>query len=141
MKRRQDATGASTRTEPAAEVDWYASQVIAAAVEVHRVLGAGFVESVYEHALCAELELRSVPFRRQVSAVVDYKGHRVGESQLDLLVGERLVVELKAVEALAAVHAVQLRSYLKATGCVLGLLINFNVSVLLRGVRRIVSTT
>ena len=68
------------------------------------------------------------------------KGHRVGESCLDLLVSDRLVVELKAVEALAPIHWVQVRSYLKATGCLLGLLINFNVPVLLRGVRRIILT-
>ena len=71
---------------------------------------------------------------------LEYKGHRVGESCLDLLVGHRLIVELKAVEAIAPIHWVQVRSYLKATGCRLGLLINFNVSVLLRGVRRVILT-
>ena len=98
-------------------------------------------ESVYERALCVELGLRSLPYRRQVPILVDYKSHRVGESCLDLLVAGRIVVELKAVEALAPIHWVQVRSYLKATGCLLGLLINFNVPVLLRGVRRIILTT
>ena len=117
------------------------SEVLAAAVEVHRVLGPGLLESGYERALCVELGLRSLPYRRQVPILVDYKSHQVGESCLDLLVAGRIVVELKAVEALAPIHWVQLRSYLKATGCLLGLLINFNVPVLLRGVRRIILTT
>jgi len=74
------------------------------------------------------------------SRSIGFKGHRVGESCLDLLVSDRLVVELKAVEALAPIHWGQVRSYLKATGRLLGLLINFNVPVLLRGVRRIILT-
>src|SRR5262245_29505830 len=97
-------------------------------------LGPGFLESVYEQALSFELGLRNVLHRRQVPVAVHYKGQRVGESYLDLLVGDRLVVELKAIEALAPINWVQVRSYLKATGCQLGLLINFNVPVLLRGV-------
>ena len=79
------------------------SLVIGAAIEVHRVLGPGFLESVYEHALCIELESRNVPFRRQVPIVLQYKAQLVGRSQLDLLVADRLIVELKAVEALAPV--------------------------------------
>jgi GxxExxY protein len=137
--KRQDARDA--REEPGEELDGYVSELLAAAIEVHRVLGPGLLESVYEHALCVELGLRDVQYRRQVPVTVDYKGHRVGESCLDLLVADRLVVELKAVEALAPIHWVQVRSYLKATGCLLGLLINFNVPVLLRGVRRIILTS
>ena len=107
---------------------------------MHRTLGPGFLESVYEHAMCVELGLRNLPYRRQVPVSVAYKGYRVGESCLDLLVADRLIVELKAVDSLAPVHWVQVRSYLKATQCVLGLLINFNVTVLLRGVRRVILT-
>ena len=136
--KRQDAGNARRLAEPSEEIDRQVSELLAAAVEVHRVLGPGFLESVYESALCVELGLRNVPHQRQVPVSVDYKGHKVGESCLDLLVGGRIVVELKAVEALAPVHWVQVRSYLKATGCLLGLLINFNVPVLLRGVRRII---
>src|SRR5262245_57284206 len=88
-----------------------------------------------------ELGLRGLPHRRQVSVAVGYKGQRVGEGCLDLLVADRLVVELKAIDALAPIHWVQVRSYLKATGCSLGLLINFNVAVLLRGVKRVILTT
>lgn len=85
-----------------------------------------------------ELGLRGIPFRRQQPVSVDYKGHTVGESRLDLLVGDRLVVELKAVEALAPVHRAQLKSYLKMTGHLLGLLINFNVALLRDGVGRVI---
>jgi GxxExxY protein len=139
--KRQDATDASGLPEPDELLDHYAAAVVAAAIEVHRVLGPGFLESVYEHALGVELGLRDLAYRRQVPIVVGYQGQVVGESCLDLLVAERLVVELKAVEMLAPIHWVQVRSYLKATGCLLGLLINFNVPVLLRGVRRIILTT
>ena len=139
--KRQDARDAKQLREPDVDLNTHASDVIAAAIEVHRELGPGFLESVYERALCVELGLRNLPHRRQVPFAVGYKGERVGESCLDLLVAEQLVVELKAVEALAPIHRVQVRSYLKATGCLLGLLINFNVPVLLRGVRRVVLTT
>jgi GxxExxY protein len=136
--KRQDATDAKGAGEPDEELDGLARSVVGAALEVHRALGAGFVESVYEEALCIELSCREVPFRRQLRVSVRYKGRRVGHGQLDLLVGDRLVVELKAVEALAPIHGVQLRSYLKATGCSLGLLINFNVPLLRDGIRRII---
>ena len=138
--KRQDARNASDLPEPDRELDKYTSEVVAAAIEVHQVLGPGYLESVYERALCIELALRNLPFRRQVPIVVGYKGHEVGASCLDLLVADRLVVELKAIDMLAPIHWVQVRSYLKATGCLLGLLINFNVPVLLRGVRRVILT-
>jgi GxxExxY protein len=137
---RQDAKDARGFLEPDEELDRLASVAVAAAIEVHRNLGPGFLESVYERAMCVELGLRNVPFRRQVPVIVDYKGQHVGEGQIDLLVSDRLVVELKAVEALAPLHGVQVRSYLKATGLTLGILINFNVPVLLQGVRRIMLT-
>ena len=139
--KRQDARNAKELQEPDEELDRLASDVLAAAIEVHDALGPGFVESVYERALCVELDLRNLSYWRQVPVAVEYKGRRVGESCLDLLVGQRLIVELKAVDALAPIHWVQVRSYLKATGCHLGLLINFNVTVLLRGVRRVILTT
>jgi len=138
--KRQDARDARKIREPSEEIDRQVSQLLAAAVEVHRALGPGFLESVYERALCVELELRNLPYRRQVPIPVEYKGHRVGESCLDLLVFDSIIVELKDVEALAPIHGVQVRSYLKATGCLIGLLVNFNVPVLLRGVRRIILT-
>src|SRR5688500_13278829 len=99
--KRQDGRDAKELEEPDAETDRHVSELLAAAIEVHRVLGPGFVESVYERALCVELGLRNLRYRRQVPVVVEYKGQRVGESCLDLLIADRVVVELKAVEALA----------------------------------------
>jgi len=101
-------------------------------------LGPGFLESVYEEALAVELSLRGVPYVRQKAFGLSYKGHEIGEGRLDLLVGDELLVELKAVEALAPIHKAQVISYLKATGCHLGLLINFNVPVLKTGIQRVV---
>ncbi|MFH1748495.1 MAG: GxxExxY protein [Planctomycetota bacterium] len=113
-------------------------QVIGAAIEVHRVLGPGLLESVYEEALCVELTLRGVPFIRQLQVDLAYKGHAVGKGRLDLLVDYQLIVELKAVDALSDVHLAQVLSYLKTTGKQLGLLINFNVAVLKSGIRRVI---
>ncbi|WP_437279830.1 GxxExxY protein [Sorangium sp. So ce375] len=120
------------------EVNDAARRVVEAAVEVHRDLGPGYVESVYENALAVELGLRGIPFERQVAFRIEYKGHDVGEGRMDLLVERCLVVELKAVERFTEVHVAQAISYLKAAGHPLALLINFNVPVLLRGVKRIV---
>ena len=126
------------RIEPNKEIDGLASVVIGAAIEVHRVLGPGYLESVYEEALAVELELSGIAFQRQKAIGVDYKGHTVGEGRVDLLVGGRLVVELKAVDDLAPIHAAQVMSYLKSLGLPLGLLINFNVPLLKHGIKRIV---
>jgi len=126
--------------EPSLKLDQLTHEVIGAAIEVHRTLGPGYLESVYEEALAIELALRGIPFTRQVVIAVDYKGHSVGESRLDLLVGGQLVTELKAVEALAPIHSAQVISYLKTTGHPLGLLINFNVGYLKDGVKRVVLT-
>lgn len=115
-----------------------AGNVIAASLEVHRLLGPGFLESVYEEALCVELRLRSIPFVRQLSVALNYKGSVVGEGRLDLLVGDCLIVELKAVEALAPIHTAQVISYLRTTGLNLGLLINFNVPNLKYGIKRVI---
>jgi GxxExxY protein len=112
-------------------------EIIGAAIEVHRSLGPGFLESVYEEALCVELELRKMPFLRQLDIAVAYKGHAVGAGRIDILVDHAIVVELKAVEALAPIHQAQILSYLKSTGYQLGLLINFNVAILRDGIKRI----
>jgi GxxExxY protein len=120
------------------ELDILARLTIGAAIEVHRTLGPGFLESVYEEALGIELGLRNIPFARQVPISVPYKGRVVGESRLDILVADVLVVELKAVDALAPIHSAQLISYLKATGHKLGLLINFNVPILKEDIKRLV---
>ncbi|MGD0088473.1 MAG: GxxExxY protein [Planctomycetota bacterium] len=137
---RQDAKSAkdAKRKEPDKETDALAYAVIGAAIEVHRLLGPGYLESMYEEALCLELSLRNIPFVRQVSLPVEYKGQQIGEGRCDLLVGDVLIVELKTVEALAPVHTAQVLSYLKATRKHLGLLVNFNVPVLKEGIKRVV---
>jgi len=124
--------------EPSKELDDLVNSVIGAAIEVHRHLGPGYLENVYEEALGFELAERHIPYRRQHAISVNYKGKSVGEGKLDLLVADKLVVELKAVEALLPIHKAQVISYLKATKFHLGVLINFNVSVLRDGIQRII---
>ena len=106
--------------------------IIGAAIEVHRQLGP-----VYEECMCEELRLRSVPFKYQIELPVVYKGRETGgKYRIDLVVADEVVVELKAVERLLNVHEAQLLTYLRLTGKRVGLLINFNVSVLHRGIMR-----
>jgi GxxExxY protein len=124
--------------EPDEQTDQLAREVIGAAIEVHRVLGPGYLESLYEEALAIELTSRDVPFERQKSLAVDYKGAPVGNGRLDFLVGGRVVVELKAVECFLPIHKAQVISYLKGMHLPLGLLINFNVPILKDGLKRIV---
>lgn len=126
--------------EPEKQVDELAHAVIGAAIEVHRQLGPGFLESIYEEALSVELTALGITVERQKETGVVYKGRVIGKHRLDLLVGGRLIVELKTVEELAAIHKAQVISYLKAMRLSLGLLINFNVAVLKDGVQRIVYT-
>ena len=124
--------------ETPSEANDAARRVVDAAVEVHRHLGPGYFESVYENALVVELGLRGIRFERQVAFRVEYKGHDVGEGRMDLVIERCMVVELKAVDRFTDVHVAQALSYLKATGHPLALLINFKVPVLLRGVKRLV---
>ncbi len=115
------------------ELDVLSYAVIGAAIEVHRLLGPGFPESVYEEALCFELELRGIHCARQVPIHITYKSRDVGEGRIDILVDNSLVVELKAVEAFSPMHVAQVLSYLKATKNRVGLLLNFNVLRLKEG--------
>ena len=113
-------------------------QVIGAAIRVHRHFGPGLLESAYRHSLQWELESRGVPVRTEVPVNVEYKGRVVEAAyKLDLLVDDRLIVELKAVEKLNPVHTAQMLTYLKVTGLRVGLLINFNVEVLKDGIKRV----
>jgi GxxExxY protein len=98
---------------------------IGAAMEVHKVLGPGFLESVYERALAREFELRDIAFQRQSALTVEYKGTVAGQFRADFLVDDKVIVELKAVKQLTKVHEAQLINYLKATGRRVGLLLNF----------------
>jgi GxxExxY protein len=122
-----------------AEDERVAYQVIGAAIEVHRFLGPGFLENIYERALVYELSLRGIAVQAQKDILVPYKDILIPGQQLDVLVCDRIILELKAVAELAPIHQAQLLSYLKATGLRLGLLINFNVPVLKDGgIKRLV---
>ena len=114
-------------------------EVIGAAIEVHRALGPGLLESAYEECLARELTIRQVPFTRQQPLPVEYKGLRLDCGyRLDLLVAEAVVVEVKAGEALLPIHEAQLLTYLRLGGWKAGLLTNFNVPLLKQGIRRLV---
>jgi GxxExxY protein len=109
-------------------------KVIGAAIEVHRALGPGLLESAYEECLCRELDLRGLAFQRQVPLPVEYKGVKLDCGyRLDLIVQDAVILELKCIEKVLSVHEAQLLTYLKLTGKRVGLIINFNVSTLVRG--------
>ncbi len=114
-------------------------KIIAAAIEVHRELGPGFLEQIYENALVMELTDRGHDVARQTTCDVTYRGRLVGQHRLDLLVDDTVVVELKSVDALAARHCAQLRSTLKAAGKRVGLLMNFNQKTLVDGLQRVIN--
>lgn len=114
-------------------------RVIGCAIEVHRTLGPGLLESAYQKCLAHELSLRRIPFRSQDSLPVEYKGVKLDCGyRIDLMVDDQLIVELKSVETLLGVHEAQVITYLKLSRVKLGLLLNFNVPVLKDGIRRFV---
>lgn len=117
------------------------SVVVDAAIEVHRTLGPGFLESVYEAAMCHELRLRKQPFERQRGVTVRYKGEIVGEGRLDLVIGNLVVIELKAQPTVTPIHVAQVLSYLKATQLPLGFVLNFGGTVMKAGIRRVLPST
>lgn len=113
-------------------------KIIGCAIEVHKNLGPGLLESIYEKALCFELDENNIQYKSQVLIPVNYKGHPLGEYRLDLLVEDAIIVELKAVEKMGPVFDAQILSYLRLTGKKLGLLINFNTPILVKGIKRII---
>ncbi len=118
--------------------DQLSRMVIGAAIEVHRALGPGLLESAYEECLCHELSARGVRFKRQCNLPVEYKGVRLECGyRMDLVVDDCLLLELKAVDSISMIHEAQLLTYLKLARLKLGLLINFNVPVLHKGIRRV----
>ncbi len=123
-----------------ATINDLSSAIIGAAIEVHRALGPGLLESAYEQCLAQELSLRKIPFERQKPLPVHYKGTQLDCGyRLDFLVADIIVVEVKAIDALLPIHQAQLLSYLKLGGWKLGLLINFHVPLLREGIKRVVS--
>lgn len=116
------------------------NKIIGAAIEVHRLLGPGLLESAYEECTCRELYLQDVPFERQIPLPVDYKGTKLDCGyRLDVVAGKLVIVEFKAVEKIEPIHEAQLLTYLRLTNLWLGLLINFNVPILKDGIKRIVN--
>lgn len=116
--------------------DSLTEKIIGAAIEVHRVLGPGLLESIYEEALCHEFDLRGMKYERQVEVDVIYKGKVIKGQRLDLIVEGEVVVEIKSLARLPEVASAQIISYLRATGLKRGLLINFGLSKLIDGVKR-----
>jgi len=114
-------------------------QIRGAAMEVHRELGPGLLESTYEECLCYELSARGIPFQRQLELPVNYKSLRLACGyRIDILVENKIILELKSVEQLLPIHDAQLMTYLKLSGHKLGLLMNFNVAVMKDGIKRFV---
>lgn len=119
-------------------MDIFTEKVIGCAIEVHKQLGPGLLESSYEHCLMYELGLHEIASRNQVSLPVVYKGIKIDAGyRLDILIPDKLIIELKAVDKLTPVHTAQLLTYLKLTGIKRGLLINYNVTRLVDGIKRV----
>ena len=126
------------RGTEAVQYDPLTHRIIGCAMEVHRQLGPGLMEATYEEALCIELRDQEIAFVRQAGVPVFYKGHLIGEHRPDLVVEDRVVVEVKSVERLVGVHQAQLLAYMRLLKKPVGLLLNFHSEVLRTGIRRLV---
>lgn len=114
-------------------------EIIGAVIEIHQVLGPGLLESAYEECICHELYLRGIPFKRQVSLPIEYKGINLSAGyRMDLVVDGSIVLEIKSVDKLLPIHEAQMLTYLRLSKIWLGLLINFNVIFLKNGIKRLV---
>ena len=116
------------------------AKIIGAAIEVHRILGPGLLESIYENALCHEFDLRGIKYQRQACVEMSYKDLVIRDQRVDLIVedvDDRVIIELKSLSRLPEISTAQVLSYLKATGLKRGLLINFGENRLVDGVRRL----
>ena len=128
-----------TKSDLPETVEALIQKVIGAAIEVHKHLGPGFIESVYDTALGYELNLQKINFERQKEMDIVYKGIKIKGQRLDFLVEEQLIVELKAVDAILPIHVVQVTSYLKTTGLRIGLILNFKMRLLTAGgIKRVI---
>jgi GxxExxY protein len=112
-------------------------RIIAAAIEVHKNIGPGLIESIYEEALCFEMELRGLEYQRQLGIDVFYKGRRIKGQRIDLVVEREVIIELKSVSRLHEVVMAQILSYLQATGLKRGLILNFGEKRLVDGIKRV----
>jgi GxxExxY protein len=122
------------------EEDRLSKEIIDAAIEVHRHLSPGLLESAYEECLCKELEIRNIVFKRQKPLALVYKGTTLEcEYKLDIVVEGKVILELKSVNKIESIHEAQLLTYLKLADLKLGILINFNVPILKKGIKRIVN--
>jgi len=113
-------------------------RIIACAIEVHRHLGAGLLESVYEEALCCEFQEARLLYERQAGIPLFYKGHLISEHRLDLVVEGSVIVEVKSIQRLDPIHIAQVLTYLRVTGVRVGLILNFNSAVMRQGIRRVI---
>jgi GxxExxY protein len=133
----RDPTAEIAEDAEVMDINHLTDTVIGAAIDIHRTLGPGLLESTYEMCLCRELALQEIAFERQKPVPISYKGVKLDCGyRADLVVEQRLLVEIKSVEAIAPIHEAQLLSYLKLGGWTVGLLINFNVQMLKSGIRR-----
>jgi GxxExxY protein len=121
------------------DINYLTGEIIGAAIEVHKALGPGLLESAYEECLSREFGLRQLHFKRQQAIPVEYKGVKLDCGyRIDFLIEDLIILELKSVDSLQPIHEAQLLTYLKLTGFKVGLLINFNVPVLKQGIRRLI---
>lgn len=118
------------------ELNRLSERIIGGAIEVHRELGPGLLEATYEAALCIEFDLTGLNYRRQLPIAALYKGHEIGEYLPDLIVEDRVVIEVKSVERFDPVFEAQVLTYLRITGKRLGLLVNFNRRLVVDGIKR-----
>ena len=115
----------------------FSNKIVGAAIEIHRSLGPGLLESTYEECLCHELSINGIPFERQVIMPVDYKGNRLDCGyRVDIIVDKKVILELKSVAEVHPIHKAQLLTYLMLSGLKLGLLLNFNVLMMKDGINR-----
>ncbi len=122
------------------EINKLSGIILDSAIEVHKILGPGLLESVYEICLCKELDLRKIRYKRQVSLPIEYKGEKLdADYRIDILVENEIIIELKSVEIFHPVFEAQLLTYLKLADKKLGLLINFNVPNLIEGFKRMIN--
>ncbi|MEW6671046.1 MAG: GxxExxY protein [Thermodesulfobacteriota bacterium] len=121
------------------DINQLSNKIIGSAIEVHKYLGPGLLESTYEECLCCEFSLKGIKFKRQEPLFVEYKGIKLDCSyRLDVIVEDQIIVELKSVNEIEPIHKAQLLTYLKLSGLQLGLLLNFNVALMREGIVRVV---